>query len=217
MKRLVPFVVLISGFAMAAAAPWRPAPTAGSAPAQTATKTALLEDPVAPEIAPRGYDVTVVEFQDYNCPVCRRTHAVVKALLASDRKVRFVYRDWPIFGPISEQAARAAIASRWQGRHEALDAELFRGAGKLDAPAIKAAAIRARVDWARLQADLIKHKSQIDALLGRTDRQARAIGLQGTPAFVIGSYLVPGALDLQSMQKIVAEARARPDGPGKGS
>lgn len=216
MKRLMPLALLIGGFAIAAAAPWRSAPVSGSAPVQAVTKVAIFEDPVAPKVSPKGYDLTIVEFQDYNCPVCRRAHPVVAALLASDRKIRLIYRDWPIFGPVSDQAARAAIASQWQGRHEAFNAELFRGAGRLDVSAIRAAADRAGVDWVRLRGDLVRHRREIAALMARTDRQARTMGLQGTPAFVIGPYLVPGALDLNSMRKIVAEARTRPDRPVKG-
>ena len=140
---------------------------------------------------------------------------VVAALIASDPKIRLVYRDWPIFGPVSVEAARAAIASQWQGKHEAFNAALYAGAGKLDSSAIRTAANRAGVYWPRLQADLIKHKAEIDALLARTNEQAPAIGLQGTPAFIIGAYLAPGALDLATLRKAVAEARRNPNGPAR--
>jgi protein-disulfide isomerase len=74
-------------------------------------------------------------------------HSVVAALIASDPKIRLVYRDCPIFGPVSVEAARAAIASQWQGKHEAFNAALYAGAGKLDSPAIRTAANRAVVNW----------------------------------------------------------------------
>lgn len=183
--------------------------------AATITKSAILEDPVAPKVAPKGYDITIVQFADYNCGYCRRMHSVVAALIASDPKIRLVYRDWPIFGPVSVEAARAAIASQWQGKHEAFNAALYAGAGKLDSSAIRTAANRAGVNWPRLQADLVKHKAEIDALLARTSEQAPAIGLQGTPAFIIGAYLAPGALDLATLRKAVAEARRNPNGPAK--
>lgn len=183
--------------------------------AATITKSAILEDPVAPKVAPKGYDITIVQFADYNCGYCRRMHSVVAALIASDPKIRLVYRDWPIFGPVSVEAARAAIASQWQGKHEAFNAALYAGAGKLDSSAIRTAANRAGVNWPRLQADLVKHKAEIDALLARTSEQAPAIGLRGTPAFIIGAYLAPGALDLATLRKAVAEARRNPNGPAK--
>ena len=183
--------------------------------AATITKSAILEDPVAPKVAPKGYDITIVQFADYNCAYCRRMHSAVAALIASDPKIRLVYRDWPIFGSVSVEAARAAIASQWQGKHEAFNAALYAGAGKLDSSAIRTAANRAGVSWPRLQADLVKHKAEIDALIARTSEQAPAIGLQGTPAFIIGAYLVPGALDLATLRKAVAEARRNPNGPAK--
>ncbi|MFA6032152.1 MAG: DsbA family protein, partial [Myxococcota bacterium] len=68
----------------------------------------IQNDPVAPTIAPKGYDVTIVMFSDYQCPFCRKVHPVVENLMASDKKVKLVYRDWPIFGAPSTEAARAA-------------------------------------------------------------------------------------------------------------
>ena len=72
------------------------------------SRKAVVDDPVAPKRAGTAYDVTVVEFFDYNCPYCRRMEPVLNALLRSDPKVRIVYRDWPIFGPASREASRAA-------------------------------------------------------------------------------------------------------------
>ena len=83
------------------------------------SRKAVTDDSVAPKRARPGYDVTIVEFFDYNCPYCRRMEPMLNNLLASDPKVRIVYRDWPIFGPASREAARAAIASQWQNRHAA--------------------------------------------------------------------------------------------------
>lgn len=172
------------------------------------SRAAIFEDAVAPKVAPRGYDITIVEFADYNCPYCKRMHPVLKALLTSDPKIRLVYRDWPIFGGASVEAARAAIASQWQGKHAVFNDALHSASGKLDSAGIRTAADRAGVNWPRLQADLKTHKSEIDALLARTNRQATAIGLSGTPGLIIGNYLVPGALDLPAMRTAVAQARA---------
>ena len=208
-------MALLSVLAISGVGMWSTDALTTSAVAATITKSAILEDPVAPKVAPKGYDITIVQFADYNCGYCRRMHSVVAALIASDPKIRLVYRDWPIFGPVSVEAARAAIASQWQGKHEAFNAALYAGAGKLDSSAIRTAANRAGVSWPRLQADLVKHKAEIDALLARTNEQAPAIGLRGTPAFIIGAYLAPGALDLATLRKAVAEARRNPNGPAR--
>lgn len=106
------------------------------------------------------------------------------------------------------EPARAAIASQWQGKHAVFNDALHSASGKLDSAGIRTAADRAGVNWPRLQADLKTHKSEIDALLARTNRQATAIGLSGTPGLIIGNYLVPGALDLPAMRTAVAQARA---------
>lgn len=175
------------------------------------SRKAVTDDPVAPKRADPGYDVTIVEFLDYNCPYCRRMEPALNTLLASDRKVRIVYRDWPIFGPASREAARAAIASQWQNRHAAFHAALMTSPARLDTAGVLAAAARAKVDWPRLQRDLKVHGAEIDALLARTDAIAEAIGFHGTPALIVGSQVVAGAVDLPSLRSLVAAARAKPD------
>jgi protein-disulfide isomerase len=179
-----------------------------ASPTATAFRSALAEDPVAPRIAPKNYDATIILFADYQCPYCRKIHPELERLIHQDKQIRLVYRDWPIFGEPSIEAARAAIASQWQGKHTAFDDALMTTSGKLDSAKIKAAANKAGVDWARLQADLKKHRTEIDGLLARTGRGAERMGLEGTPALLIGPYFVPGALDYGQLIKAVAMARA---------
>ena len=179
------------------------------------TKDTIGNDKVAPQIAPKGADVTVVMFFDYQCPYCRKTHPVVKALMARDPKIKLVYRDWPIFGAPSVEAAKAAIASQWQGKHEAFDDALMTMQGKVSSQTIRAAADKAGVNWTRLQADLKTHASEIDALIDRNGKQAVAMGLQGTPGFLVGPYMVPGGMELPQMEEAVKTARQYPEGrPG---
>lgn len=187
-----------------------PAPSdenAASSAAAMAARAAIANDPVAPKYAPKNFDVTVIVYADYQCPFCRKVHPELKKLIAQDKRVRIVYRDWPIFGPASEEAARAAIASQWQGKHAAFDDALMTTTGKLDSAKIKAAALKAGVDWARLQRDLKSHKADIDGVLSRTSSQAAQMGLQGTPALLIGPYFVPGAIDYATLVKAVGLAR----------
>src|SRR3546814_8528564 len=114
------------------------------------SRKAVVDDPVASKRAGTAYDVTVVEFFDYNCPYCRRMEPVLNALLRSDPKVRIVYRDWPIFGPASREASRAAVASPWQGRHAAFHGELLASPARLDHARIRAAVVEDQVVWPRL-------------------------------------------------------------------
>lgn len=167
----------------------------------------IQNDPVAPTVAPKGADVTIVIFSDYQCPYCRKFHAVVEQLRRDDPKVRLVYRDWPIFGPASTEAARAAIAARYQGRHGRFNESLMRTQGKLTSASIRTAASRAGVDWRRLQNDLKTHAAEIDATLDRTRRYAAMLGLSGTPSLLVDSYLIPGGVDLPNLKRAVAMAR----------
>ncbi|WP_343616331.1 DsbA family protein [Novosphingobium sp.] len=168
---------------------------------------ALENDPALPSVAPQGYDVTVVVFADYQCQYCRKLHPELAQLMARDRKVRIVYRDWPIFGPMSQAAARAAMASQYQGKHAAFDDAIARGPVKLNADDLRRAADASGVNWARLQADLKSHGPAIDAALKRTDHFARLAGLSGTPGIIIGHYLLPGAVDLATLQSTVEAVR----------
>ncbi|EQB11606.1 hypothetical protein L288_03155 [Sphingobium quisquiliarum P25] len=175
-------------------------------------RSQIQNDPVAPAIVPQGYDVTVVVFSDYQCPFCRKLHPSLEALVNQDPKVKLVFRDWPVFGAASTEAARAAIASKWQGKHAAFNDALMKTTGKLSSASIRSAAAKAGVDWTKLQADLTAHKAEIDGVLDRNGRYAAMLGLQGTPAMLIGPYLIPGGTDLGGLREAVALARRDPNG-----
>ncbi len=177
-----------------------------------AVRRAIASDPVAPTVAPRGADVTLVVFSDYQCPYCRRIHPAIEQLKREDKRLRIVYRDWPIFGAPSVEAARAAIAANYQGKHAAFNDALMATKGRIDGTAIRAAAARAGVDWKRLKADETRHAAEIEGAIERTRRYARMMGLTGTPAMLVGRYLIPGPVDLATLRKAVETARARPDG-----
>ena len=169
---------------------------------------ALINGPSAVSLGNPAGDVTVVEFFDYQCPICRRVHPDVEALVKEDGKIRLVHKHWPVFGPASTHAARLALAARWQeGRYAPVHDALMRLPGKLEEARIDEAAQKAGLDLAVLERDQTRRAAEIDAALKEAEMQAGIIGLQGTPAFVIGKYLVPGGLDLKAMREIVAQAR----------
>jgi protein-disulfide isomerase len=170
-------------------------------------KNLLANDPAMPSVTPQGYDVTVVVFSDYQCPYCRKLHVALNQLLASDSKVRIVYRDWPIFGAASVEGARVAMAARYQGKHAAFNDALMAGPVKFNSTDIRRAAARAGVEWRRLQADLARHGAEIEGGLERTVQLARGMGLSGTPALVIGDYLIPGAVDAATLSEAVKAVR----------
>jgi protein-disulfide isomerase len=151
--------------------------------------------------------VTVVEFFDYRCPYCRIMEPRLRELVTQDKSVRLVLKDWPIFGGMSVYAAQAAIAAGWQGKYAPVHDALFTLPRTMDRDAVRIAARRAGVDLAQLDRDLSARGAEIDRILGKTDVEARTLQLQGTPGFVIGHSLVPGALSLEDLEHLVAQAK----------
>ena len=205
--------VITTGESGSSSAPATPAPAVS--PGAELNREAFTEDKVAPMVKPDKYDLTIVEFTDYQCPFCKKVHPELQKLLANDKKIRVIYRDWPIFGEQSVAAARIAIASNYQGKHAEVHNALMKTPRPLSDQSIRAAVTRAGVDWTRLQADMKKNAAEIDALLERNNEQAESLGLQGTPAFIIGNYLSEGGLDYEGLKAAVHEARTKPNPPLK--
>lgn len=181
-----------------------------------ATAQALVRAPDVPLAgAPRG-DVIIVEYLDFNCPYCRLMQPELKALMRSDPKVSVLYKDWPIFGEPSRYAAMAALAARWQGKYLAAHDALIGSPTRLSSPAQVRDVLRAAgVDIGRLEQDLKAHGAQIETILSRNESEAASLGLEGTPALVVGPRLVSGAASVATLKRLVAEARRA--GPAKAS
>ena len=149
-------------------------------------------------------DVVVVEYFDYNCGYCRASLPVIDQLIASDAKVRVVYRDWPILSAESATAARYSLVAAEMGRfrdfHEALYA-----AGPVSDATIQQAVAQAGLDLAKVRAAV--DTPRIDAELERNLNTAKKLGLSGSPSWVIGDQVVSSALPLEELKRLVAEAR----------
>jgi protein-disulfide isomerase len=181
--------------------------------AVTAHQEELLGDPGSPIGGnPRG-SVTVVEFFDYRCPHCKHVAPEVKRLAQEDRDVRIVYKQLPVLGPESDLAARAGLAAAAQGKHAALHEALIAADGPLTLRAILQLAGPAGLDLARLQADM--EAPAIRATIERDRALAAALGITGTPTFVVGSELVPGEVDLAALKALVSETRAKAVPPSR--
>lgn len=174
----------------------------------TPVTQAVLADRAAPRMALADADVTMVIFTDYQCPACRLSNRAMHEILAEDRRVRVIFKDWPIFGKASEDAARVAIASDMQGIYAGVHDGLMRREGALDPPALRAVVEAAGGSWPRLVDDLGRNGPRIDALIARNARQAFSLGLGGTPGYLIGPVLVRGALDKRGFRKALAQARS---------
>jgi protein-disulfide isomerase len=172
---------------------------------------ALFRDASAPIRGnPRG-DVTIVEFWDARCTYCKQLHPALEALLRRDPNIRVVMKDLPVLGPNSVLAAHALLAAQRQGRYAQLQDVLLNLRTEPTEAVLRQQAERVGLDWARLRRDM--DDAALSSRIEGNLRLAEALGIEGTPALVIGATpanaaLVPGAVDLPTLERLVAEARA---------
>ncbi len=153
-------------------------------------------------------NVTLVEFFDYRCGYCRRALPDVMALKETDPQLRIVMKEFPILGPDSVIAARAALAARKQGKYAVFHEALMQAEGSLDEARILAVADEVGLDLDRLRGDM--EAPEINATLRRNFELAEALGIRGTPAFVTRNDLVPGAVGADALKAMVNAARNDP-------
>ena len=154
-------------------------------------------------------DVTVVEFFDYRCGVCKRAHLVVAKLIKQDQKIRYVYKEWPILGQQSVFAARAAIASRQQGdnKYLAFHNRMMETTEILNPRKVIEIASDIGLNIKKLRADM--KAAEIGNIIQDNYRLAKALKLNGTPSFLIGDTLLRGVRDIDTMISIVRIARKK--------
>ena len=157
---------------------------------------------------PKG-DVTMVEFFDYNCGYCKRALGDMLALLKADPNLKVVLKEYPVLGPGSLEAAQVAVAARMQDKtgKKYLDfhQRLLGGHGPADKARAIAAAKDAGFDMARLEKDLAS--DEVRETLKENMKVADAIGLNGTPSYIIGSDVVIGAQGYDVLKEKVDAAR----------
>jgi len=180
-------------------------------PARALTLTpvveAVLRDRGSPRIGAEQPDVVVVVFTDYRCPICRKTDPALERLAASDQGVQIIYKDWPILGEASRTGARIALAADRQGRYAEMHRLLMSERAPLSLEAAPDLARRVGADPDKMRHALTADLASIDAQLDRHAAQAFALGLQGTPAYLVGPYLTLGGLEEGRLAKLVARAR----------
>jgi protein-disulfide isomerase len=155
---------------------------------------------------PQG-DVTFVEFFDYNCGYCKRALADMLELMKKDPKVKVVLKEFPVLGPGSIEAAQVAVAVRMQAPQKYLDfhQKLLNGRGQADKARALAAAKEAGLDVARIEKDL--KSEEIAKTLEESMKLAEALGLNGTPSYVINNDVVIGAVGFAALNQKVQAAR----------
>ena len=152
-------------------------------------------------------DVTVVEFFDYQCGYCKAVHADTLALVKGDPKLRLVLKEFPILGPASLLASKAALASRSQGKYMELHNALMSHRGQLDEAVIMRLAKSVGLDTDRLKKDM--ESPDVLTAIAANQSLAEKLNIRGTPAFVFGDELVPGAIKLDDMKRLTDAARSK--------
>ncbi len=165
----------------------------------------LLEDSDAPTIGNINGDITVYEFFDYRCPYCKRVAGDVMKLVDEDPGIRVVFKEFPILGKDSAVAAKAALAAHKQGKYVAMHEMLMGHRGDFALDTLAELAVRAGIDADRMLKDM--SSPDIAAHIRRNEALAVLLGIRGTPGFLIGRFLVPGAISYAEMRQLVQESR----------
>ena len=167
----------------------------------------LLNDPASPVGGNPDGDVTLVEFFDYQCPYCKTIFPSIQALLAEDRNLRYVFKEFPILGRASVFAARAALAARRQGKYLEFHTALMPARGKLTETRVMRLAEKVGLDVDRLRRDMAD--GTVDATIRRNLELADGLGIFSTPVFIIGDTQIPGAVEIDTLKVLIARARQR--------
>ena len=169
-------------------------------------RRALERDPTAPVLGNPNGNITLTEFFDYNCPFCRKMVTPMHRLILEDPNLRVVFREWPVFGPDSEDAARYSLASLQQGRYWQMHTAMFKMRGKATAETARRAAVEAGLDIARLERDM--QSPDVEKHITMSFMLADHTGLAGTPSFIAGDEGAFGELSGDDLRGLVSRARA---------
>jgi protein-disulfide isomerase len=184
---------------------------------QTAETDQQLVDENAAAIFDDGYsyvggnpegDVTIVEFLDYQCGFCRRAHPELMDLLESDGGIRWIVKEFPILGPNSELAARAAVATlitEGEETYARLNQLMMRHSGPVNDENLDAVLTEAGADPARIRAGM--DAPEVSERLAETHALAETLAVSGTPTFVFDTQMVRGFLPIDQMRSVVEDIR----------
>jgi protein-disulfide isomerase len=173
-------------------------------------KDDLLNNKKTPTYSPKGYNVSLVEFFDYNCGYCKKAQSSVEKLIKEDKKVRVIFKELPILGPSSVELSKVAIAVNMVKSESYLDFHdaLMKGSARTKEDAIKIA-VGLGIDEGKLQKTLTDNNSDIEEQIKLNQQLAASIGINGTPAFIVGEELIPGAVDFSTLSDKISAQRKK--------
>lgn len=177
--------------------------------AVTSNADAIFNSPRGVTLGNKKGDVTFVEFFDYNCAYCKHAMGDMLTLLKTDPKLKVVLKEFPVLGPGSVEAAQVAVAARMQDpdgkKYLDFHQRLLGGRGQADKARALAAAKDAGFDMAQIEKDM--KSPEVRATLQENFRLAEAMGMNGTPSYVIGKQVVVGAVGLDGLKEKIGMAR----------
>ncbi len=165
-----------------------------------------LLNPNDPYMGNAKGDVTLVAFFDYNCGYCKKANEPMRKLIDGDKNVRIIMKEYPILAESSRVAARAALAANKQKKYIEFHNLLMESKGALSEDSIMEMAVKAGLDKDKLKKDM--ESPEIAAEIQANQTLGREVGAHGTPTFIIGDKVIPGAMELDEMKKLVEENRA---------
>lgn len=181
---------------------------AAQASAVKETRQSLLNASHSYVVGNPSGDVTLVEFFDYNCGYCKKALADVQTLVKSDPKLRVVLKDFPVLGPDSVEASRVSLAAKNQLQGQKLfeyHVKVMDTRGRVNGERAMAVAKEMGLDMGRLQKDMESPDTR--KALQENMELGDKLSLTGTPAFIVGETVVPGAVGLEPLKQLVTNVR----------
>ena len=165
----------------------------------------LLKDINNPGVFSKQANITIYEFFDYNCGYCKSVVRTIMDVLSQDKKINFVFVEFPILSEQSYFAAKAALASKNQNLYNKFHLSLMKINGRVNEEKVFSTAKKIGLDIDQLKKDI--NSPEIEQQLVKNREIAKLLNLNGTPAFIIGNIIYPGALNLNNLTKIIKQFR----------
>ena len=165
----------------------------------------LLDSINNPGIFQKNADITIYEFFDYNCGYCKSVVKTILDVVSEDKKINFVFVEFPILSNESYTAAAAALAAEKQGLYTDFHLSLMKIRGRINEDIVFKTAKNISLDINKLKTDM--KSSEIENTLKQNREIAKLLGLNGTPAFIIGDIIYPGALEKNSLKGMIKQFR----------
>ena len=165
----------------------------------------LLKDIRNPGIFQKQANVTIYEFFDYNCGYCKSVVKTILDIISEDKKINFVFVEFPILSQQSYIAAKAALASKKQNLYNNFHLSLMKIKGRVNEEKVFITAEKLGLDINQLKIDM--NNPEIEEQLMKNREIAKLLGLNGTPAFIIGDIIYPGALKLNNLKELIKKFR----------